>query len=190
MNRSDIKNFLKETLGIVLVAFVAAMLLRTFIIEARVIPTGSMLPTIQLQDRVLVNKTAYWFKEPQRGDIVVFKPPISSDEDYIKRVLGIAGDEIQVIDMQLYINGLPVEEPYLLEPMLYAFGPVTVPEDCLFVMGDNRNNSYDSHLWDSWLTTSDVKGKAFFTYWPLDHVTTLKWEGSWDGSETPGSSDE
>jgi len=182
MDSSKLKSSLKEMLSIIVVAFVVSMILRTFILEARVIPSGSMLPTIQIQDRVLVSKFAYWFKEPQRGDIIVFQPPIESDEDYIKRVMGLPGDKLEVRDMHLYINDVLLEEPYIQEPMQYAFGPVTVPEGCLFVMGDNRNSSYDSHLWGEWLSMDAVKGKAFMTYWPLNHIKMLKWEGSWDES--------
>ena len=159
MNSSKLKNTLKETLSIIVIAFIISMILRTFILEARVIPSGSMLPTIQLQDRVLVSKFAYWFSDPQRGDIIVFQPPIESDEDYIKRVMGVPGDKLEVKDSRLYINDIPLNEPYIQEPMQYAFGPVVVPENCLFVMGDNRNNSYDSHAWGTWLSIDDVKGK-------------------------------
>jgi signal peptidase I len=172
----EIKSFLKEVISIVVIAFVLAMILRTFVVEGRIIPTGSMLPTIQLQDRVMVNKFIYYFKEPERGDIVVFDPPdvLNSKEDYIKRVVGLPGDTIQVKQAQLYVNGQAVSEPYLFEPMAYDYGPVTVPEDALFVMGDNRNASFDSHRWNAWLTRDHLKGKAFLIYWPVNHITLLE----------------
>lgn len=171
----DIKDFFKELLGIVIIAFILAMFLRTFVIEGRVIPSASMLPTIQLQDRVLVNKFIYRFKMPQRGDIVVFKPPaiIGQHEDYIKRVIGLPGDTVRVEDGRVFVNDRPLSEPYLAEKPNYDYGPVVVPEKSLFVMGDNRNSSFDSHLWNGWLTLDHLKGKAFCTYWPPGHMGAL-----------------
>ena len=159
----EIKNFFKELISIVVIAFVLAMILRTFVVEGRIIPSGSMLPTIQLQDRVMVNKFIYYFKDPVRGDIVVFDPPdaLNSKEDYIKRVIGLPGETIEVKNSTVYVNGEALNEPYLYEAINYEFGPVVVPEDALFVMGDNRNPSYDSHRWNDWLTRDHLKGKAF-----------------------------
>lgn len=170
----DTKDFFKELISIVLVALVMAMLLRTFIVEGRVIPSGSMLPTIQLQDRVMVNKFIYYFKKPQRGDIIVFQPPLKSSEDYIKRLIGLPGDKVEVRDSIVFINDQPLNEPYINEPPNYNFGPTIVPQNSLFVMGDNRNSSFDSHLWNAWLTQDKVKGKAFFRYWPPSRMGVLK----------------
>lgn len=172
----EIKEFFKELANIIIIAFILAMILRTFIIEARVIPTGSMLPTIQLQDRVIVAKFAYWFKMPEHGDVIVFEPPaiINQKEDFIKRVIGLPGDTIEVKDGQLFRNGTALDEPYLAETPTYTYGPVTVPKNCLFVMGDNRNQSFDSHLWNGWLTLDHVKGKAFAIYWPPSHASMMK----------------
>ena len=170
----------KELLRIVVFAFILAMLLRTFVVEGRVIPSGSMLPTIQLQDRVLVNKFIYRFTEPQRGDIIVFEPPLDSKDDYIKRVIGLPGDTVEVRDRKLYVNEQELYEPYTKEEFInYAFGPYTVPEGTVFVMGDNRNGSYDSHAWGP-LPVENIKGKAFCMYWPIQHWKLLKWEGSFD----------
>lgn len=178
----DFKEFLKETISIVVIAFILAMLLRTFVIEGRVIPSGSMLPTLQLQDRVLVNKFIYRFKEPQRGDIIVFNPPASlhSKDPYIKRLIGLPGDKVQVKDGKVYINDKPLKEPYLAAPPNYEYGPVVVPKGCLFMMGDNRNQSFDSHLWNEWLTRDRVLGKAFVIYWPVSQISTLKREVSFE----------
>lgn len=175
MNK-EIANFLKETLSIVVVAFILAMILRTFVVEGRIIPTGSMLPTIQLQDRVIVNKFIYRFKEPQRGDIVVFEPPevIHADQDYIKRVIGLPGEKVEIKDQKVYINGRALNEPYLAEPINYQFGPVQVPENSLLVLGDNRNQSFDGHRWNAWLTEDRLKGKAFLTYWPISSIKLLE----------------
>ncbi len=167
--------FLKEFIGIVIVAFLLAMILRTFVIEGRWIPSGSMLPTIQVGDRVMVNKFIYYFKMPERGDIVVFEPPeaINQQDDYIKRIIGLPGDKIEVKDGKVWVNDEPLDEPYIAEPSNYEYGPVKVPENALFVMGDNRNMSYDSHLWNGWLTMDHLKGKAFLIYWPISHFKVL-----------------
>ncbi len=172
----EIKSFFKEVISIIVIAFVLAMILRTFVVEGRIIPTGSMLPTIQLQDRVMVNKFIYFFKEPERGDVVVFDPPdiLNSKEDYIKRVIGLPGDTVEVKNAQVYVNGKALSEPYIYEPLDYEFGPVTVPDDALFVMGDNRNASFDSHRWNAWLTKDHLKGKAFLIYWPINHMTLME----------------
>ncbi len=169
---NQIRAFLKEFIGIVVVAFFLAMILRSFVIEGRWIPTGSMLPTIQVGDRVMVNKFIYRFKEPQRGDIVVFEPPaiINQKDDFIKRIIGLPGDKIEVKDGKVWVNDEALEEPYIAEPPNYEYGPVKVPEHALFVMGDNRNMSYDSHLWNGWLTDDHLKGQAFLIYWPLNHL--------------------
>ncbi|MGE5544829.1 MAG: signal peptidase I [Bacillota bacterium] len=169
---NQFRAFLKEFIGIVIVAFFLAMILRTFVIEGRWIPSGSMIPTIQVGDRVMVNKFIYHFKEPERGDIVVFEPPaiINQKDDYIKRIIGLPGDTIEVKDGKVWVNGEALNEPYIAETPNYEYGPVKVPEHALFVMGDNRNMSYDSHLWNGWLTEDHIKGKAFLIYWPLNHV--------------------
>ncbi len=180
----QIKEYLKETLSIVVLAFILAMVLRTFVVEGRVIPTGSMLPTIQLQDRVMVNKFVYTFSDPERGDIVVFDPPVAlnATEDYIKRVVGLPGETVEMRDHKVYINGKALNEPYLLEKVNYNWGPVRIPDGCILVLGDNRNQSYDTHSWkDSegkqiWLSEDRIKGKAFIIYWPLSDITFFNQE--------------
>jgi len=171
----EFKEAIKEVASIIIIAFVLAMILRAFVIEGRIIPSGSMLPTIQLQDRVMVIKFAYWFKEPQRGDIIVFKPPegIGQKDDLIKRLIGLPGDTVEVKEGKVFINGRALKEPYIAEPSNYEFGPVKVPKGCYFMMGDNRNRSFDSHMWNSWLTRDHIKGKAFVIYWPLNHIRLL-----------------
>ena len=171
----ELKDFLKEMISIVVIAFILAMILRTFVVEGRIIPSGSMLPTVQIQDRVMVNKFIYRFTEPQRGDVIVFAPPdvIKSEDDYLKRVIGLPGETVEMKDGNVYIDGNSLNEPYLDEAVDYAFGPVTVPDDSLLVLGDNRNSSFDSHLWNAWMTKDHLKGKAFLIYWPLNHITLL-----------------
>ncbi|HBT19978.1 MAG TPA: signal peptidase I [Peptococcaceae bacterium] len=163
---------IKEVVTTVLLAFILALLIRNYIVDARVIPSGSMLPTIQQSDRILVNKLAYSFKEPQRGDIIVFEAPVNvgDNQDFIKRVIALPGETVEIKNGKVFINGKPLEEDYILEAPNYNFGPVKVPEGCLFVLGDNRNSSYDSHLWNVWLRIDKVKGKAFLRYWPPNRI--------------------
>ncbi|MBP1761847.1 MAG: thylakoidal processing peptidase [Firmicutes bacterium] len=172
----EFKEFIKETLSIVIIAFILAMILRTFVIEGRIIPSESMVPTLQVGDRVMVNKFIYYFKKPQRGDIIVFHPPeiLNSKDDYIKRVIGLPGETVEMKNNKVYIDGKPLAEPYLNEPVNYTYGPVVVPEDSLLVLGDNRNNSFDSHMWNAWLSKDKIKGKAFVIYWPIKEIKLLQ----------------
>ena len=174
--KTGIWGLFKETVSIIVIAFLLSLVLKAFVIEARVIPSGSMLPTIQLNDRVLVNKFIYRFQTPERFEVIVFEPPAETGhhDDFIKRVIGLPGDTVEVKAGKVFINGEALTENYLKEEPNYNFGPVQVPADSLFVMGDNRNRSFDSHLWNTWLTLDHVKGKAFYTYWPLNRLDVLK----------------
>lgn len=132
-----------------------------------VIPSESMDPTLRVGDRVAVLK---WINtaELERGDIITFYPPIDyyNGSIYIKRIIGVQGDRIQVKKGVLYLNGKKQTEPYVREKMKYAFGPVTVPDGKYFVLGDNRNHSFDSHMWrDHFIDTKQVQGKMVFRYW-------------------------
>lgn len=172
----DIYNFVKELICIIVIALILSLTLRSWVIEGRIVPTESMLPTIQVKDRLLVNKIIYHFKDPQRGDIMVFRPPdkIGANDDFIKRLVAIPGDKVEIKLGHLYINNRIQKESYLDTAMNYEFGPVIVPANSYFVMGDNRNNSFDSHLWGCWLTRDHLIGKAFSIYWPINHLQTLK----------------
>lgn len=172
------KKLLKEGLITIGIALILSIFLQSFIIEARIIPTGSMLPTIQLNQRILVNKLIYKLRQPQRGEIIVFSPPIETNDnkDYIKRVIGLPGDKIEIKNGILYLNDTQLDEDYINEKPGYDFGPIFVPQNSLFVLGDNRNKSFDSHAWNSWLTMDRVKGKAFFTYWPFTRLGLFKTE--------------
>jgi signal peptidase I len=176
----EVREFIKETVSIIVIAFILAMILRHFVVEGRIIPTPSMVPTIQIKDRVMVCKFIYYFKDPQRGDIVVFDPPevIHSDDDYIKRVIGLPGETVEMKNGRVYVDNRALNEPYLPESLNYNYGPVTVPQDGLLVLGDNRNHSFDSHMWNAWLTQDRIKGKAFMTYWPLNRIKLLEREVS------------
>lgn len=153
------------------------LLIRPFIVQAFFIPSGSMRPTLLEQDHILVNKFVYRFTEPRHGDIVVFKSPPHADPrqvDYIKRLVGRPGDTIEVKEGIVYRNGEALKEPYLLEPgaIDYDMAPVKVPEGAFFVMGDNRNDSNDSHRWGV-LDQHRVLGKAMVTFWPVGRVGIL-----------------
>ncbi len=191
------KSTFREYAEALIVALALAMFIRTFFVQAFKIPSGSMLPTLQIGDHLLVNKLLYGvrvpivgtrflsFFEPERGDIIVFVYPEDRDKDFIKRIVGVPGDVIEIRKKQLYRNGKPVDrtdEPYAqyrkgVEPGVRDnFGPVTVPEGHVFVMGDNRDHSFDSRFW-GFVPYEDIKGKAFIIYWSWDGEDTwVRWE--------------
>lgn len=161
------------TLRSLALAVLLALVLRYGLIEPRWIPSGSMLPTLQLQDHVLVEKVSRRLgRQPRRGDVVVFRPPApllasgySSSQALIKRVVGVSGDRIAVHGGQLQRNGTNLEEPWTAGAMTYEQSEVTVPEQQLWVLGDNRNDSFDSHVWGP-LPERNLVGRAVFRYWP------------------------
>ena len=183
------KSTIREYIEAILIALLLALFIRTFVIQAFKIPSGSMLNTLLIGDHILVNKFIYgiknplngntWvpIKEPGRRDIVVFKYPVNPAQDYIKRVVGIEGDTIEIKNKKVYVNGEPQDEEYaiFLDSKVLPgsiqprdnMGPITVPENSLFVMGDNRDNSYDSRFWN-FVDLKAVKGKAFILYWSWD----------------------
>jgi signal peptidase I len=181
---------LGEVPGLILMAFVLALIIRTFLFQAFFIPSPSMEPTLQQGDRVLVNKIPYYFHDPRRGDIIVFENPnpeavpdrgvVSGffhwlfqglgfqqpeNEDFIKRVIGLPGDVVEGKKGGVYINGERLDEPYLTQKT-QPFAAKTVPEGKLFVMGDNRGNSLDSRFSLGFVPIDKVIGKAFIKIWP------------------------
>jgi signal peptidase I len=176
------KSVVREYAEAIIIAIVLALFIRTFVIQAFKIPSGSMKPTLLVGDHILVNKFIYGVKlpftdkilislsEPERGDVVVFKFPLDTRKDYIKRVIGLPGDRVELVDKQLLINGRPTEDPhasYSMSGSMRMYGPVTVPADHLFVMGDNRDESSDSRVW-GFVPRPYLKGKAFLIYWSWD----------------------
>jgi signal peptidase I len=127
----------------------------------------SMDPTLHEGEYLIINKLAYYLEEPDRGDIVVLHFPRDRSREYIKRVIGLPGDRIETKDGRVFVNGTPLNEPYLNGPPTYRDASWTVPEDSFFVMGDNRNNSSDSRDW-SFLPRSDIVGRAWVIYWEID----------------------
>lgn len=131
------------------------------------IPSESMENTIMTGDRLIALRTAYWFSDPERGDIVVFHYPDDETDLYIKRVIGTPGDAVEGKDGKVYVNGEELEEPYIKEEIEEDFGPYTVPEDSYFMMGDNRNESWDSRFWENtYVKKEKILGKAFVRYYP------------------------
>jgi len=174
--RSKAAKSAAETAESLLIAVVLVFLvIRPFLIQAFFIPSGSMIPTLLVRDHILVNKFVYRFQEPRYGDIIVFRaPPAASpdEKDFIKRLIGKEGDTIEIKEAAVYRNGKPLEEGYVAEPPVYEMAPITVPEDSFFVMGDNRNNSQDSHAWGA-LARDRVIGKAMVRFWPLNRLGLL-----------------
>jgi len=180
------KSGLRENIEAIAIAVILALFIRTFVVQAFKIPSGSMKETLQIGDHILVNKFIYGvkiplirttlipIKDPKRDDIVVFKYPENPKLDFIKRVVGVAGDVVEVRNKQLFVNQEPYERSFAVFKDSYVipagfnkrdnFGPVTVPKDSLFVMGDNRDNSKDSRFW-GFVNLKAVKGKAFMIYW-------------------------
>lgn len=167
---------MRENLQILVIALGLALFIRAFIAEPRYIPSDSMLPTLEVSDRLVVEKISYYFRLPQKGEIVVFEPPqqlqsqgYQKDQAFIKRVIGTPGQTVQIQNGIVYLNGSPLKEDYIAEPPAYQMPAVRVPEDQLFVMGDNRNNSNDSHVW-GFLPKQNVIGHACFRFWPISRV--------------------
>ncbi len=173
---SKIFGAIKELLITLIIAVLIAMVLKFFIIDSCKILSGSMEPTLVKDDRILVFKLAYVFGEPQRGDIIIFDPPDEVDQgvEYIKRIIGLPGDTIEVSNGMIYINGEPYEEDYIAEEPTYEFGPVTVPEGEYFVLGDNRNRSADAHVWSyPFISLDDIQAKAICQYYPFNEMELL-----------------
>ncbi|MDX2253879.1 MAG: signal peptidase I [Pseudanabaenaceae cyanobacterium bins.39] len=192
----SLQKFIVENLPTVAVAVLLAVGVRIFIAEPRYIPTTSMEPSLLVDDRLIIDKISLRWSKPKRGEIVVFNPPVNpvvpdASKVYIKRVIGVPGDRISIGDNKVFVNDVPLNEPYIAAPPAYTlptqddalctncFKPsdvkssngrlyFTVPEGKYWVMGDNRNNSLDSHAW-GFLPEENLVGKAVFRYWPLDN---------------------
>lgn len=172
------KSVIRQYSEAVIIAIILALVIRSFIVQAFKIPSGSMLQTLQVGDHIMVNKFLYWFTDTQRGDIIVFKYPQDEERDFIKRVVALPGEKMEVRGKQVYINDNPLAEPYAVhkDPDIIEksgsprdnFGPVVVAPGQLFMMGDNRDYSMDSRFW-GFLDMKKIKGKAFIIYWSWDH---------------------
>jgi signal peptidase I len=169
---TSVVRWLVETALLVLLAFALAFGIRALLVEPFVVPTGSMIPTIEINNRVLAEKITFRFVRPPRyGDIVVFPDPNGEHPHLIKRVIATAGQTVDLRDGRVYVDGNELVEPYVhgqpTEPLSSQFRfPYTVPKGDIWVMGDNRTNSGDSRVFGP-IPTNEVQGHAIWTYWPL-----------------------
>lgn len=186
-NKTRRKSVFREYAEALLIAIILALFIRTFAVQAFKIPSGSMIPTLLVGDHILVNKFIYGIKipfinktlipirSPQRDDVIVFVFPVDESKDFIKRVIGLPGEELKMVGKKIFINGQPYEDNYGIgrDALLRAganFGPtIKIPKDHLFVMGDNRDNSHDSRYW-GFVPIDAVKGKALIIYWSWPHL--------------------
>ncbi|MGF1524788.1 MAG: signal peptidase I [Leptolyngbyaceae cyanobacterium] len=166
----------RENIRVLAIAFAIALFMRFFVAEPRFIPSNSMEPTLHIGDRLLVDKVSYQFYPPHAGDIVVFQPPpqlreygYTGKQAFIKRIIATPGQTIAVAHQQVFVDGTPLQEPYILEPPAYDMPPVAVPPATVFVMGDNRNDSNDSHVW-GFLPQDNIIGPARFRFWPFSRL--------------------
>ncbi|WP_027370607.1 signal peptidase I [Desulfovermiculus halophilus] len=205
---SNWSNTLKEYAQALAIALILAFVIRSFVVQAFKIPSGSMLPTLQIGDHLLVNKFIYGIKlpfteitlvpvsDPESGDIIVFKFPEDDSKDFIKRVIGVPGDTIRIEDKQVFRNGQPLREPYVQHTAPHLakqefpmpkwpphefdprardnLGPVHIPDGSYFVMGDNRDESYDSRFW-GFVREEAILGRAWRIYWSWNGITNIRW---------------
>ncbi len=169
------KKSIIENIDSVILAGVTALIIITFVIRTFYIPSSSMVPTLKINDFIIVNKFVYSFYNPARHDIVVFHPPAEAQaegKDFIKRIVAVGGDTVEIKSGVLFVNDVAQDEPYILEPILYDMDRQTVPKDSYFVMGDNRNNSADSHVW-GFLPRKNLVGKAVIIIFPFNRCKVL-----------------
>lgn len=167
-----------ESIKTLVLSLLLAFGIRTFVAEARYIPSGSMEPTLQINDRLIIDKISYDFAHPQRGDVVVFNPTNTLEKQnfhdaFIKRVVGLPGEKVEVKGGTVYVNDCPLQENYIAAKPDYRWGPVIVAPDSYLVLGDNRNNSYDSHYW-GFVPRNRIIGRAIIRFWPFNRVGFLE----------------
>lgn len=164
-----IKKELIDIIKTIIIAIIVAFVITHFIIVNAVVPTGSMKNTIMPNDRLIAFRLSYLFSDPERYDIVVFKAPDDESTLYVKRIIGLPGEKVNIIDGKVFINDqeVPLSDDYIMEDMLGSFGPYTVPENSYFMLGDNRNDSQDSRYWENtFLPKENILGKVLFKYYP------------------------
>jgi len=193
------KSTIREYTEAIVVAALLALFIRAFVVQAFKIPSGSMKPTLLIGDHILVNKFAYGIRlpiwntqlvhvsNPKRGDIIVFQYPVDPSKDFIKRVIGIPGDTVRIQNKKVFVNDQPLDEPYAVHsdtrilPATIStrdnMSPLAIPPDCLFVMGDNRDESHDSRFW-KFVSFDDLRGKAFIIYWSWNKDGEMSWSPS------------
>jgi len=170
----------KETVETIVIAFFLAFVIITFVAQSFWIPTGSMKPNLEIKDRIIAYKLFFELENVDRGDIIVFKFPLNPKENFVKRAIGLPDDEVAIRDKKVYINGERLSEPYVVHadsakgvPVRDEYGPITVPADSLFMLGDNRDFSDDSRFW-GFVPAENIIGQAFLLYWPPWRIRILK----------------
>ena len=174
-NKKSIFKEVRDYVFLILLAFALAFLMNRFVYANAEVPTGSMIPIVQPGDRLIVNRLAYLFDEPDRGDIVMFAYPDDESENYLKRIIGLPGEKVEIKDGLVYINdsNKPLDEPYINDPPNGDFGPYNVPDNSYFMLGDNRDESKDARYWDvKYVKKEKIVGKAWLKYYP--QITVLK----------------
>lgn len=181
ITREELKREAKEWAGSIAVALILTLIIRTYVIQAFKIPSGSMRPTLLEGDKLFVNKYVYRFEKPKRGDIIVFKYPVDPKKDFIKRLAALEGETVEIRDGKVYVEGKVVEDPGTFGKFYYYNhdpygGPndkIKVPPDSFYVLGDNSANSTDSRFW-GFVPKKNVLGKAVFRWWPPKRIGLVK----------------
>ncbi len=167
MKKKEIIKEIIEWIGVIVLAVAISFVINTFLIVNATVPSSSMEKTIMANDRIVGSRLSYIFDDPQRGDIIIFKNPDDEKVLFIKRLIGMPGDTVEISDGAVFINGERLYEPYLQVTTEGEFGPYEVPEGAYFMMGDNRNDSADSRYWNhTYLYRDGIVGKALVRYWP------------------------
>ena len=175
--KPDKKSLIKEIrdyIFLIILAFAFAFLMNKFVYANAEVPTGSMIPIVQPGDRLIINRLSYLFEDPKRGDIVMFAYPDNEKKNYLKRIIGLPGEKLEIREGLIYINDrkTPLSENYLNDEPNGDFGPYNVPEGCYFMLGDNRDNSLDAREWkNKYVKKEKIVGKAWLKYYP--HITLL-----------------
>lgn len=165
--------WLREAVETILPAILIAILINLFLAQPTRVHGQSMEPNLHTNQRLVVEKISYRLHGPRQGDVVVFSMPQQSEELLIKRVIGLPGETVEIRDGRVYVNGTPLDEPYLNQETRGRFGPVVVPPLHVFVLGDNRNFSNDSRAFDA-VPIKNILGRAWFSYWPVENLGMLK----------------
>ena len=174
MDKKSIIKEIRDYVCLIILAFVLAFLMNKFVYANAQVPTGSMIPVVEPGDRLIVNRLAYLFEEPKRGDIVMFAFPDDEKDNYLKRIIGLPGEKVEIKDGLVYINDSKktLDEPYINDPPNVNYGPYNVPEGCYFMLGDNRDESKDARFWENkFVKKEKIVGKAWLKYYP--HITIL-----------------
>lgn len=166
---------IRDYIFLIILAFTFAFLMKEFVYANAEVPTGSMIPVVQPGDRLIINRLSYLFCDPARGDIVMFTNPDNEKKNYLKRIIGLPGEKLEIRAGLVYINDSdnPLSEPYLNDLPNGDFGPYNIPEGCYFMLGDNRDNSLDAREWkNKYVKKEKIVGKAWIKYYP--NITILR----------------